>query len=115
MNSLSADTGETKLIPAEAPKKSTITVRIEPDGRIARLDGRAGWMLRELVRAGKLGVTTIELPPGIRISHYILLLRKAGFSISSPREAHGGPFPSSHSRYRLETEVTILEDMAVAA
>lgn len=115
MTSISGDFAHAKSNPVHAPKKPTITVRIEPDGRTVKLDGRAAWMMRELVKAGKRGVTTIELPPGIRISHYILLLRKAGFSISSPREAHGGPFPSTHSRYRLETEVTIVDDMVTAA
>ncbi|RVD55974.1 MAG: hypothetical protein EOS30_09865 [Mesorhizobium sp.] len=88
---------------------------MEPEGRIIKLDGRAAWMMRELVKAGKRGVTTLELPTGVRVSHFILLLRKAGFVISSPRESHGGPFPSTHSRYSLETEVTIVEDVAVAA
>ncbi|RUZ75627.1 hypothetical protein EN943_20115 [Mesorhizobium sp. M7A.F.Ca.US.006.01.1.1] len=88
---------------------------MEPDGRTVTLDGRAAWMMRELVKVGKRGVTTLELPTGVRVSHYILLLRKAGFTISSPREAHGGPFPSTHSRYKLETSVTILEDLSAAA
>ncbi|TIM38380.1 MAG: hypothetical protein E5Y56_29900 [Mesorhizobium sp.] len=88
---------------------------MEPDGRILKLDGRAAWMMRVLVKAGRRGVTTLELPAGVRVSHCVLLLRRAGFTISSPRESHEGPFPGTHSRYRLETEVTILEDMAVAA
>ncbi|ESZ06475.1 MULTISPECIES: hypothetical protein [unclassified Mesorhizobium] len=96
-------------------KKSTVTVCIEPDGRIIKLEGRPAWMLRELVKAGKRGVTTIELPAGVRISHYVMMCRRAGLTISSPRESHGGEFSGSHSRYCLETDVTILDDMSAAA
>ncbi|AZO62979.1 hypothetical protein EOA75_23795 [Mesorhizobium sp. M1A.F.Ca.IN.022.07.1.1] len=97
------------------PNKFSITVRIEPDGREKRLHGRAAWMLKQLINAGKRGVTTLDLPTGVRVSHYIFLLRRSGFIISSPREHHGGAFPSTHSRYTLATPVTIIEDMATAA
>lgn len=115
MRSLAGDIPQAKSNPATAPKISTVSVRIEPDGPVVKLDGRAAWMMRVLIQVGPKGVTTLELPTGVRVSHYILLLRKAGFIISSAREAHGGPFPSSHSRYRLETVVTIVDDDAVEA
>ncbi|WP_434723068.1 winged helix domain-containing protein [Mesorhizobium sp. RIZ17] len=115
MDGIAGDLSPTNTLSVTKPRKSTITVRVEPDGRTVKLDGRAGWMLSKLIEAGKRGLTTLDLPTGVRVSHYILLLRKAGFVISSPLERHGGAFPSSHSRYRLETAVSVVEDMAVAA
>ncbi|RWB99028.1 MAG: hypothetical protein EOQ56_19265 [Mesorhizobium sp.] len=90
-------------------------VRIEPDGRTKRLDGRAAWMMRKLVDAGKRGVSPLDLPAGVRVAHYIFLIRREGFIVSTEHESHGGSFPGTHARYRLETAVTILEDVAVAA
>ncbi|RWK53542.1 MAG: hypothetical protein EOR48_22245 [Mesorhizobium sp.] len=92
-----------------------MTVRIEPDGRTKRLDGRAAWMMTKLVEAGKRGVSPLDLPTGVRVAHYIFLLRREGFIISTEHESHGGPFPSTHARYRIETPVTILADVVTAA
>ncbi|TPJ38206.1 hypothetical protein FJ437_30810 [Mesorhizobium sp. B2-6-6] len=74
-----------------------------------RLDGRAGWMLTKLVEAGKRGVTTLELPAGIRVAHAVYLLRRDGFIVSSENETHGGDFPGRHSRYRIETPLSIVD------
>lgn len=115
MEAIAGDIPRAKSNPTPANKKFAITVRIEPDGPTVKLDGRAAWMLTQLIGAGRRGLTTLDLPTGVRVSHYIFLLRRAGFIISSPRESHGGPFPSTHSRYRLETPVTIIDDMATAA
>lgn len=115
MQDIAGDIPQAKSIPVTAPPKSTVTIRIEPDGRIVRLHGRAGWMMRKLVDAGKRGVTTLDLPTGVRVAHYIFLLRREGFIISTEHESHGGPFPSTHARYRIETPLTVLEDMAVAS
>ncbi|MER8464196.1 hypothetical protein [Mesorhizobium sp. M1396] len=93
-----------------APKKSTVTVRIEPDGRTKRLAGRAAWMARVLIKAGTRGVTTVELPAGVRVSHAVYLLRREGFVISMQREAHSGEFSGVHGRFRIETPCTILEE-----
>ncbi|TIT18095.1 MAG: hypothetical protein E5W70_30460 [Mesorhizobium sp.] len=79
MRSISGDFAQAKSIPAVAPKKSTITVRIERDGRTKRLDGRAAWMMTKLVEAGKRGVSPLDLPTGVRVAHYIFLLRREGF------------------------------------
>lgn len=115
MTSISGDFAQAKSIPGSAPTKSTVTIRIEPDGRIVRLHGRAGRMMRKLVDAGKRGVTTLDLPTGVRVSHYVYLLRRDGFIVSAENESHGGEFPCRHSRYRIETPVTILADVATAA
>ncbi|RWF79003.1 MAG: hypothetical protein EOS26_03280 [Mesorhizobium sp.] len=96
-------------------KNYTIVVKVEPDGLPIRLHGRAAWMMRKLVEAGKRGVTPLDLPTGVRAAHFVYLLRRDGFIISTEHEAHGGPFAGVHGRYRAEGDITILEDMAVAA
>ncbi|MEW9837296.1 winged helix domain-containing protein [Mesorhizobium marinum] len=96
-------------------KKFAIVVRIKPDGRIIRLDGRAAWVLNELVKVGKRSLTASDYPAGISLAHYILLCRKEGFLITTEREAHAGVFSGVHARYRLETPVTVLETPKAAA
>lgn len=115
MDGIAGDTPQAKSNPVTSPKKSTVMVRIEPDGGTKRLDGRAAWMMRTLVEAGRRGVSPLDLPTGVRVAHYIFLLRREGFIVSTEHESHGGPFPGTHALYRLETEVTILDDMAAAA
>lgn len=96
-------------------KKYSIVVRVEPDGKPVRLDGREAWMMRLLVEAGKRGVSPLDRPDGTRMSHYVYLLRRDGFGVSTEHEPHGGTFPGTHARYRLESEVTVLQDVATAA
>jgi hypothetical protein len=115
MEAIAGDFAQAKSIPVKAPTKSTVTVRIEPDGRTKRLDGRAAWMMRKLVDAGRRGVSPLDLPAGIRVAHYIFLIRREGFIVSTEHESHGGSFPGTHARYRLETPVTIIDPIAVAA
>jgi len=96
-------------------KKFALLVKIEPDGQPVRLDGRPAWMMKKLVEAGKRGVSTIDLPAGVRAAHYIFLLRRLGFVISTEHASHGGPFKGVHAIYRTESPVVILEDLSVAA
>ena len=90
--------------------RTTVTVRIEPDGREIELSGRVAWMLRKLVEAGPRGLTTLDLQAGTRVSAHVFKLRRAGLSIGSKREPHGGEYPGQHSRYCLDTDVTLIED-----
>ncbi|TIP06634.1 MAG: hypothetical protein E5X72_00010 [Mesorhizobium sp.] len=115
MSAIAGDLSPINTLSVTQPRKSTIKVKIEPDGRTVKLDNRAAWMMKQLIAAGKRGVTTLELPTGVRVAHYVYLLRREGFSISMERETHGGAFPGVHGKYRLENEVSILEEMAVAA
>ncbi|TPK70224.1 hypothetical protein FJ930_19655 [Mesorhizobium sp. B2-4-15] len=80
-----------------------------------RFDGRNAWMLRKLIDAGKKGITTADLPAGVRVSHFVLCLRKRGIIISSDRVSHGGPFAGIHSVYRCEMDLTVLEEAGLAA
>lgn len=67
--------------------------------------GRLGWALTVLRKAGGRGVTTAELPPGLRWSAYIHKLRLLGVQIHTTREANRGPMGGHHARYRLGCRV----------
>ena len=82
-----------------------------PDGSRQTFQGREAWTLRHLLNAGSSGITTLE-QPAPRWSHYVFKLRKAGLVISTDRETHGGSYPGSHGRYRLETQVTVVPEDA---
>ena len=73
------------------------------------LSGRKAYALDLLINAGFIGVTTLEIPAGLRWSHFIWLLRRDGFVIESPPKTHGGPFAGHHSRYVLKSPVTVLD------
>lgn len=87
-----------------------ITIRLL-DGSRQTFQGREAWTLRHLLNAGSSGITTLE-QPAPRWSHYVFKLRKAGLVISTDREMHGGAYPGSHGRYRLETPVTVVPEDA---
>jgi hypothetical protein len=87
-----------------------IKIRL-PDGSQQSVVGREAWTLRHLLSAGVTGVTTID-HPAPRWSHYVHKLRKAGLVISTDYEGHSGDFPGTHGRYRLETPVTVLNEVA---
>ncbi|TPK16752.1 hypothetical protein FJ872_17935 [Mesorhizobium sp. B2-5-9] len=92
-----------------ANKKFILSAKVEPDGQTVHLEGR-----KQLINAGARGVTPLDLPTGVRMAHYIFLLRRH-FVISTRHESHGGDFGGTHARYTLETFVNITEDIAVAA
>jgi hypothetical protein len=99
------------------PKKSKLRVRFtnEPDGdlfsfREATFIGRDAWMLRRLMAAGPRGVTTAELPAGVRASHFIFKLRRAGLLIESQEQRHGGDFPGRHVVYILRSLIEVIEE-----
>ena len=70
------------------------------------IKGRELWALRELIRVGAHGLTSIERPAP-RWSHYIFQLRARGLIISTIREKHGGEYPGHHGRYVLRSPVAI--------
>lgn len=89
-------------------KRLTITARVLPDGHPIKVVGRDAWALQNLVNAGNFGCTPIE-HPGPRWSHYVFKLRGFGFAIETIDEKHAGPFPGSHARYVLRSEVEIID------
>ncbi|TIL45818.1 hypothetical protein [Mesorhizobium sp.] len=99
---------------ASANKKSTLTVKVEPDGEIFHLEGRPAWAMQQLINAGPRGCTPIT-HPGPRWSDYTFKLRKLGFVIETEYESHGGPFAGAHGIYRLHSRVSIVQDVAAAA
>ena len=91
---------------------TSIKIKIRmPDGLHQSFEGREAWTLRHLLNAGAAGVTTID-HPAPRWSHYIYKLRRAGLIISTEYEAHSGSFPGTHGRYRLESVVHVVSEVA---
>jgi len=88
-----------------ATSKDAIDV-ITDDGKHHKFTGRFAWALRELMRAGNVGVTPIDRPAP-RWSHYIFKLREAGIAITTTPEPHSGAYPGTHGRYRLETKLSL--------
>lgn len=88
-------------------KRLTISFRVEPDGVWQTAKGRDAWALMELDRAGRRGVTPIDVP-GPRWSAYVFNLRRTGLVIETVHESHGGRFPGSHARYVLHSVVSIM-------
>jgi hypothetical protein len=70
------------------------------------IKGRELWALRELIRVGAQGLTSIE-SPAPRLAAYIFKLRARGLIISTIREQHGGEYPGHHARYVLRTPVAV--------
>jgi len=89
--------------------KSTFIILIE--GQSARrvvLKGRYAWALKALVEASGTGCTPIDTP-GPRWSAYIYVLRhEYGLDIETITEPHKGPFPGTHARYVLNSNVELV-------
>jgi len=88
-----------------------IKIRL-PDGSHQVFAGREAWTLCRLIGAGSRGLTTID-HPAPRWSHYVFKLRRAGLQISTDYESHKGDFPGKHGRYRLQTQIQIIEGSAI--
>ena len=89
---------------AKPPKTSRFTFESVLNGpQEVALGGRNRWMLRKLIGCGMRGVTTAELPAGVRVSALVHNLRRAGIAITSETERHTGDFPGHHVRYVLDT------------
>jgi hypothetical protein len=77
--------------------------------RVADLTGRPAWLLQLLADAGAAGLTARDLPAGLRVGGYVLRLRREGVPIKTENEAHAGPYPGHHARYRLAAYVERME------
>ena len=92
--------------------KLTVIARVLPDGPRFTVAGRDAWALAELVRCGERGCTPID-NPGPRWSAYVHALRtERGLAIETLHENHGGPFPGTHARYVLRSQVEIEAEAA---
>ncbi|WAX93630.1 hypothetical protein N7E70_018310 [Aminobacter sp. NyZ550] len=100
--------------------KFQLTVMVHPGDtaheRHIVVSGRAGWALNELVKAGPAGCSAADFTAGLRLAHFVYLLRhEYELVIETEHEAHGGQFPGSHAVYRLKSPVRILDDSRQAA
>lgn len=89
-------------------KKLTYSAFIHGGLEVRRVtvSGRPAWLLLCLLRAGRRGITTLE-NPAPRISHYLFVLRKQGFVVSTDYESHTGTFGGTHGRFRLLDTVRV--------
>ena len=90
---------------------SVVAMKIRFGERTLDFAGRQAWALAALIERGEAGVTPIE-HPGPRWSDYVFKLRKTGLVIETVHERHGGPYSGEHARYRLKTEVHVIERSA---
>jgi hypothetical protein len=74
--------------------------------------GRDAWLLKKLVDRGERGVTAFD-EVGPRLSHYAFKLRRAGLTIDTIDERHGGAFAGTHGRYVLRSRVRIVEEVGL--
>lgn len=102
--------------PFNRRRTQTLAVRIEGEENPRTFSGRPAWLLERLLDAGSAGITTAELPPGVRASHYVMLLRRAGLNIETKHEGHSGPFAGRHGRYICKSRLQVVrQDEARAA
>ena len=92
-------------------RKKTTFIVTDGDGGMRQLNlvGRTAQTLEALVKFGDAGITANTLGgPAIRISNYILALRRDhNLKISTTAEKHGGPFAGTHGRFRIKSNVTL--------
>ena len=111
--SFGGDIGKNSRERAKAQRK-TVTVALavihdsEAGDQFVPVKGRALWALRHLIAAGDAGCTPINTP-GPRWSDYVFKLRRAGISVETITEMHGGPYAGHHARYVLRSKVTLRE------
>ena len=85
-----------------------LAVRIGDSPTTRTFRGRFAQTLDLLVRNGSDGLTSLE-SPGVRLSHYVHVLRRDGVPIETQGERHSGSYAGRHGRYRLTAPVTVIE------
>ncbi|MDE3239185.1 MAG: hypothetical protein KGN33_09510 [Paracoccaceae bacterium] len=63
-----------------------------------------------MIDAGNRGVAAAELPSGLRVSGFVLKLRRAGVSIETLTEVNTGEYGGHHGRYRLAADVERVDE-----
>ena len=86
--------------------KIQVTLNLSKQIRTFELNGRLGWAMAELAKAGPGGVTPIERPAP-RWSGYVHDLRGLGIPIDTEMVPHGGAYSGHHARYRLACDVSL--------
>ncbi|QGJ73793.1 hypothetical protein [Sinorhizobium meliloti] len=100
-------------------RQQTIRVNIlndnnEPCGFPVTFVGREAYTLRKLIDAGERGISSLD-HIGIRLSHYVLKIRRAGITVETVPTSHGGAFPGHHGVYKLRSRLRVIEDKTRAA
>lgn len=73
--------------------------------------GRLAWALGHLIEAGNKGCTPLDYP-GPRWSAYVHKLRTdSGLDIETVHEQHEGPYPGTHARYVLRSQVDLIREV----
>lgn len=99
--------GSSAIAQLAEPRQSGMWLVTLPTGEVREvsLSGRPAWLLPLLVDAGSVGLTARDLPAGLRVGGYVHRLRRQGVPIETVNEAHAGPYPGHHARYRLMARV----------
>jgi len=100
-------TGTSQIAQLAEPHQSGMwrVTLLTSEVREVQLSGRPAWLLQLLADAGAVGLTARNLPAGLRVGGYVHRLRRQGVPIDTVHEAHAGPFPGHHARYRLAARV----------
>ena len=77
------------------------------DTREVKFTGREAETLLQLMDAGERGVSSLT-HPGIRLSHYVMKLRRAGVNIETNMRPFGGAFPGEYGAYILRSKCRVL-------
>lgn len=91
--------------------REAMTARVLPDGAPVTVAGRYAQTLRLLISRGAAGFTSGEASPlgwARRTSHYVMVLRRAGFPIDMVREPTSDG--SRVGRYFLLSPVAVLTE-----
>lgn len=104
---LAETAGTSEIAQLAEPRQSGMWRVTLPTGEVreVHLSGRPAWLLPLLTDAGAVGLTARDLPAGLRIGGYVHRLRSQGVPIQTEHEAHFGPYPGHHARYRLAARV----------
>lgn len=93
------------LKPAWAARRSYVITNGDCAPFTLITKGRTAWLLDILRLTKGKGITTAELPAGVRVSSALHLLRKKGVIIETVMEPHEGKFAGNHGRYFLVSKV----------
>lgn len=86
----------------------SISVTVGDDPTVRTFTGRQAQTLHLLEKSGKAGLSSFE-SPGVRLSHYVHQLRRAGVDVACHDEKHDGPLRGVHGRYELACSVQVVE------
>ncbi|MFT6527179.1 MAG: hypothetical protein ACJAXG_001126 [Celeribacter sp.] len=93
------------LKPAWAARRSYVITNGDDAPFTLTTKGRTAWLLDILRLTKGKGITTAELPAGVRVSSALHILRKKGVIVETVMEPHEGKYAGNHGRYFLVSKV----------